>query len=114
MRVTSHAVARYLERAQRESWEQARRELQDFVEHGKVRPRPRSWTKHMTLNPGTNFMYCAKYPDVALIVRDGAAVTTVTRSAVKGWELNFKQGGHDGGRDTRRARVSRRRTRGEV
>lgn len=52
--------------------------LSSFLATGHRRPRPRHWTTARPA-PGTSFVYSAAQPGVCVVLRDGTAVTVLTR-----------------------------------
>ena len=77
--ISRHAVDRWSERVGVGLGARAGAELQRFLATGRRRPRPRHWTR-AEAGPGTVFVYSAERPDVCVVVREGVAVTVLTRA----------------------------------
>ncbi len=76
-RITRHALDRWSERVG--GVESPASALEQFMSRGRRRPRPRHWTT-ASAAPGTSFIYLSDQPGVCVVLRDGAAVTVLTRS----------------------------------
>lgn len=80
-RITRHAAERWAERVGGAGSSQA--SLEGFLARARRRPRPRHWTT-AAAQPGTSFMYLADQPGICVVVREGAAVTVLTRMLCRG------------------------------
>jgi hypothetical protein len=79
-RVSTHAIVRWQQRVDPEiSFGAGRRALDEFLAYGRARPTPRSWMREVAPAPGLRFVYSVSRPGVCVLVREGVAVTVVTR-----------------------------------
>jgi hypothetical protein len=80
-RISSHAIERWQQRVDAQAtFAVARLALGEFLASGRVRPTPRSWMREVAPAPGLRFVYSARRPGLCVLVRNGAAVTVVTRT----------------------------------
>ena len=82
-RLSRHALERWSERVGCEPTALPASDLNRFLLTGRRRPRPRHWTRTYA-EPGTVFVYSADRPGVCVVVRDGIAVTVLTRGLFRG------------------------------
>jgi hypothetical protein len=83
-RVSSHAIQRWQQRVDTHaSFPAARSALGEFLASGRARPTPRSWMREVVSAPGLRFVYSARWPGICVLVRDGVAVTVLTRAMVR-------------------------------
>lgn len=77
----THAVERWQERVDpRISAAEARMALRRFVSLSRARATPRHWMREdVKPAPGLLFLYSADRPGVCVLVRDGVALTVITR-----------------------------------
>jgi hypothetical protein len=81
MRITTHAVERWIQRVDpRASVLEARFALEQFVALGRMRPVPRHWMRgQVRQEPGTCFIYNATHPGACAVVTNTVVVTVVTK-----------------------------------
>lgn len=81
--VSLHAVNRWIERVDsRLTRRQALEQIEEFVSKGSASARPRQWMKNHRASHGRSFVYWHEYPGVALVVRDGAVMTVLSKKAL--------------------------------
>jgi hypothetical protein len=79
--ISGHAIQRWRERVDPGTCvPAARAALAQFLAHGHSRSTPRRWMCAMKQTPGIRFVYSADMPGVCVLVRDGTALTVVTRT----------------------------------
>jgi hypothetical protein len=108
VRISRHAVDRWQQRVDRDStFAMARRDLTSFLATGRVRPTPRFWMRELRPSGGLRFVYSARFPGVCVLVREGMAVTVVTRGLMRRSRVAFGDPGRS--RDIRRTWATARR-----
>ena len=115
VRLTRHAVARYIERVDpRATAAQATEALVALVAGGRVRATPRHWMRQTQSEDGTRYLYHAETPGVCILVRGGSAITVLTRELIRGSDNRgrYEQHQHRERRDRRGERRQRSQRRG--
>ena len=54
-----------------------------MVARGRMRSRPRHWTRGVHQTPGLRFLYWADMPDLCALVLDGVVITVLTREVCR-------------------------------
>ena len=79
IRISEHAKLRWQQRVDATAHPLAAGvAIRRFLKAGKARPTPRHWLQTRAV-PGTCFVFDANRPGVCVLVREGAAVTVLTR-----------------------------------
>jgi hypothetical protein len=109
--ISGHAIQRWRERVDPGTRvPAARAALARFLAHGRSRSTPRHWMSVVKQSPGVRFVYSSDMPGVCVLVRDGAALTVVTRTlcqaACRGQRerRRARSGAHRGVRAPQRSR----------
>lgn len=80
--VTNHAIDRWRERVDGgASPLGSRLAIEQILALGRWRSTPRHWMRDARSGDGVRFVYLAARPHVCVVVRDGAAVTVLTRAS---------------------------------
>ena len=110
VRISSHAVDRYLQRVDRRvSRRQAASVIDEIIRSGRCRPVPRRWMKTVKPGPGLLFVLSADHPGVALAVRDRTVVTVYSKSTCRSWNQAAPEETGRSSRGCRKARGIQRR-----
>ncbi len=81
--ITAHVVQRWQQRVDPDAtWLGAHLAIRRFLKGSRVRPTPRHWMRRPTA-PGTTYAFTAGSPGVCVIIKDGTAVTVITRRLVR-------------------------------
>jgi len=88
LRVTEHAIDRYIERVDPKACRMEAASAMDLIgDRATVRPRPRHWMRlTVTGSPGATFLYWAEAPGVCLLATDEVIATVFTRETCKRWQ----------------------------
>lgn len=83
LHISQHAITRYIERVDRSaSRGEARLVMMRLFSEGRARANPRHWMRRDGIRPqpGLLFVYCARQPQLCLLLREGVVLTVITRS----------------------------------